>query len=202
MKGIIELVIGIIKATNDCYKERSDKLVNSEPELFSLWNSFVEQELSMYLFTWVTLAERVPNVCFTLWYRLGTGLLSLLPLLQFTQDPQLADDPCWVTPASKMKPCCTAPALTFSTLHNPLCSPAFPCGHLISGTRSGVWLMLHAGPLLPSNQVKCLSLWTSVWVPLAQKILHHRMDCCCLVSDTPQPYLVLSAHPDEAFGCV
>lgn len=67
VKCIIELVIGIVIATDDCFKEHSDELMNSEPNYSVLKTMLWNKNYLCTLFTWITLDERLPNFCFTLW---------------------------------------------------------------------------------------------------------------------------------------
>ena len=155
------------------------------------------------------LATRFPTFGFTLWYRLGMGLLSILsPTYSFLSrncNQQMIPIELLLLQRWGFAVQCQLSLFPYYII---LCSPEFPCCHDISGTRSVVWLMLcvaidglrKAGSLLPGNQGKYLSLLNSVWVPLAQMQLHHWLDYCCLIPDDPQSYLVPSAYPDEASG--
>lgn len=65
VKCIIELVIGIVRVTDDYFKEHSDELMNSEPDYSVFKTMLLNKNYLCALFMWITLAERFPNFCFT-----------------------------------------------------------------------------------------------------------------------------------------
>lgn len=79
----------------------------------------------LWLFLWLMLAEKFQHFASPCGTETWRGSTSHASSSIFKQEPQPADDlSYWITPASKMKPCCAVPTFTFSTLHNPLLLPS------------------------------------------------------------------------------